>query len=307
MTRRKTIEEAREIVEKYKFAFIESYVNNEETRVIMKDNIGYRYDVSLKDFSNKEKKTVKFVHVGNPFSLENIKLWILINNKKFSLLEENEYKGSSEKLFFNCLSEKCLEVFDSTWNDIHSGKGCPYCSSKRVGKRNSLAFLYPELLSEWSYSKNTILPSKITSNSHRRVYWSCSTCGNEWITSPSKRVSDKTGCPLCQKSKGELRIHYFLKRNKISFENQKEFLNCRHIQNLQFDFYLSDYNLCVEYDGVLHYEDKFNNPKEFKLTKKRDRIKTKYCKDNNINLLRIPYWEFDNIENILEKTLSELR
>ena len=34
---------------------------------------------------------------------------------------------------------------------------------------------------------------------------------------------------------------------------------------------------------------------------KRDNIKTEYCKDNNITLIRIPYWDFNNIENILKE------
>lgn len=45
---------------------------------------------------------------------------------------------------------------------------------------------------------------------------------------------------------------------------------------------------------------------QFKGQKIRDEIKNKYCKQNNINLLRIPYWEFDNIENILTKNLLKL-
>lgn len=305
MTRRKTIEEAREVVEKYKFAFIESYVNNEETRVVMKDNIGYRYDVSLKDFSNKEKKTVKFVHVGNPFSLENIKLWIELENKNFKVINESFYVNSKEKIDFLC--EKCGEIFASSWNDIHSGKGCSFCAGKRVGKRNNLGFLFPELLEEWDYSKNIIDPYEVFPKSSTKAWWLCKVCGNCWKASVAKRTHDKTGCPICKSSKGENRVLNWLKENDILFFPQKVFADCKLDSFLPFDFYLAEYNLCIEYDGILHYEDKFNNPKEFKLIKKRDKIKTKYCKNNSINLIRIPYWEFDNIEKILEKTLSELR
>ena len=34
-----------------------------------------------------------------------------------------------------------------------------------------------------------------------------------------------------------------------------------------------------------------------------DSIKRKYVKNNNIRLLEIPYWEFDNIEEILKSRL----
>lgn len=50
------------------------------------------------------------------------------------------------------------------------------------------------------------------------------------------------------------------------------------------------------------------NNGQYKLieTRKRDNIKNKYCEENNIKLIRIPYTEFDNIENILNKELKKL-
>lgn len=44
--------------------------------------------------------------------------------------------------------------------------------------------------------------------------------------------------------------------------------------------------------------------KEFEKTQKHDEIKTQYCIDHNIHLIRIPYWDFDNIEEILKKELN---
>ena len=45
---------------------------------------------------------------------------------------------------------------------------------------------------------------------------------------------------------------------------------------------------------------------EFRKLKERDMIKNKYCEDNNINLLRIPYWEDKNIEEIISNHLQRL-
>lgn len=44
----------------------------------------------------------------------------------------------------------------------------------------------------------------------------------------------------------------------------------------------------------------------FKTVQYHDAIKNKYCEDNNIKLLRIPYWDFDNIEEILKKELTTI-
>ncbi len=116
------------------------------------------------------------------------------------------------------------------------------------------------------------------------------------------------GCPLCKISKGEMKINNYLQNNKILFKNQKTFHNCRSLKNnlLKFDFYLIDYNICIEYDGEFHYIPLFNNEKyqeNLIKTQYHDKIKTQYCLDNNIKLIRIPYWEFNNIETILEKEI----
>ena len=83
---------------------------------------------------------------------------------------------------------------------------------------------------------------------------------------------------------------------------------------LKFDFAILDDKdnpmLLIEFDGEQHFypsrysKDPENNVNRFNLVKKRDDIKNKYCIDKNIRLLRIPYWDFDNIEEILSKELG---
>jgi very-short-patch-repair endonuclease len=115
------------------------------------------------------------------------------------------------------------------------------------------------------------------------------------------------GCRKCNKNIGENAIRNFLTKNNIEFEEQKRFKDCKNIKPLPFDFYLPQYNLCIEFDGKQHFiptdfksnlteEEKL---KSFELLQIRDNIKTDYCKNNNINLLRIKYTE--NIEEKLIK------
>ena len=61
----------------------------------------------------------------------------------------------------------------------------------------------------------------------------------------------------------------------------------------------------IEYDGKQHFKpvDIFGGQDGFEETQLHDQIKTQYCKDNNIELIRIPYWEKDNIEEILNHKL----
>ena len=80
---------------------------------------------------------------------------------------------------------------------------------------------------------------------------------------------------------------------------------------MPFDFYLSDYNMCIEYDGEHHYKptrfggmSKEKAKDRFEFQQQKDKIKNRYCQENKIKLLRIPYWEFDNIEEILNELFS---
>ena len=92
----------------------------------------------------------------------------------------------------------------------------------------------------------------------------------------------------------------YLDKMKIKYIRQYRLENCKNKKALLFDFYLPDFNLCIEYDGEQHFKqniywnqtiDVFNN------VVKNDNIKNDYCMKNNINLLRISYKE--NVEKKL--------
>ncbi len=106
------------------------------------------------------------------------------------------------------------------------------------------------------------------------------------------------GCIRCNESKGEKQIEKLLLKNNILFEAQKKFDKCKKHNYLPFDFYLPEYNICIEYDGEQHYKvvEWFGGEKSFKQTQVNDKFKTEFCKKNNIILFRIKY-----NQNIKEK------
>ncbi len=97
------------------------------------------------------------------------------------------------------------------------------------------------------------------------------------------------GCPICCEYRGERIIANFLSKNNIRHERWKKFNDCRLQLQLPFDFYLPDHNICIEFDGIQHFEPraKFGGIEEFKKVKLRDAKKTEYCDKNNIILIRI--------------------
>ena len=117
-------------------------------------------------------------------------------------------------------------------------------------------------------------------------------------------------CPICKESKGERKISEVLNKYNIEYIPQYKFDDCKFKNRLPFDFYLSKYNCCIEFDGLQHEvisgrsKDKDKNFDDFVSTKIRDSIKNIYCRNNNIKLIRIPYKEMNNIENILIKELK---
>jgi hypothetical protein len=60
---------------------------------------------------------------------------------------------------------------------------------------------------------------------------------------------------------------------------------------------------CIEYDGKQHFEsiEYFGSEESLKKKKIKDFIKDNFCLKNKINLIRIPYYDFDKIEKIIEE------
>jgi len=111
------------------------------------------------------------------------------------------------------------------------------------------------------------------------------------------------GCPLCNSSKGEKQIRIFLENNNFIFNYQQIFKNCKNDRYLPFDFYLPDYNVCIEFDGLQHFKpiEYFGGKKYLQVIKYHDKIKTDFCMDNDIKLIRIKY-----NENIIKKLENQL-
>jgi DNA-directed RNA polymerase subunit RPC12/RpoP len=290
-----------EIISNTEYTFLDSYISKGKTKVKISDKNGYKYDIHMSVF--REKRKPNFVDKSNLYSIENISLWLKINNKNFYLDFENVYRGSSEKLNFVC--SICNEKFPASWGKVLRGQGCSFCSGKRVGEKNSLYNLRQDLIKEWS-PKNTISPREVTLFSFKTAIWKCLKCGHEWRTPIARRTSMGTGCPKCKESSGEKRISNWLSDNNIFFIRQFVFSDCRNINVLPFDFYIPNINMCIEYNGIQHYSVSrgfFGGEDELEKRQNLDAIKKQYCKANRIRFLEIPYTEFKNIDGILTNSI----
>ena len=126
---------------------------------------------------------------------------------------------------------------------------------------------------------------------------------------PNNHTNQKQGCPICKLSKGELKIKHYLDSRYVEYKQQHIFPNCKNIKPLPFDFYLPKYNICIEYDGRLHshpWERSKSSLEKFKKRILLDEIKNKFCKENNIKLIRIDYKDFSIIDDKINILLINL-
>lgn len=141
-----------------------------------------------------------------------------------------------------------------------------------------------------------MIGSQKSSGSNSSKLWRCQCdCGNNnFVTTSHHLISGNTQSCGCLKSKGETDIKLLLQYHNIQFEQQKIF---RDFTQARYDFYLPEYHRLIEYDGIHHYEAAGGWSTEENLVKMqaRDREKNNYALTHNIPLVRIPYWERDNI------------
>lgn len=139
------------------------------------------------------------------------------------------------------------------------------------------------------------------------VIWKCKCdCGGKKYASVRDLQSNKVGsCGCLEESRGELKITQLLSECNILFKKQKKFDNCISPlsgRKLRFDFYIIKDRYLIEFDGIQHY-DNTNNwySKENSI---RDAHKNQWCRENNIPLIRIPYWKLDTlcIEDLMLET-----
>lgn len=245
--------------------------------------------------------------------------------------------GSHKYVYIKCQEKDYHGSYDISCDHFIDGKRCSYCNGKKIHKKDSLGYKYPESIILWS-DKNIKSPYDFMPFSSKYVWWKCSNGKHKdhyrSIINTTKITNFR--CSECQYSKGEEAINDYLIKNRFIDLSQEEFEqliikdklddknNSYYIQQkefygliglgnglLSYDFYLPQYNLLIEYQGEQHEKPidfygfgKEYAQKQFEIQQEHDKRKCEYAKNNNIKLLEIWYYEFDKIEEILNKELS---
>lgn len=165
------------------------------------------------------------------------------------------------------------------------------------------------------YIKNNNLTCSVIDNSlnKHKVDFICE-CGDIFTVNLDHFFyEDKNRCNKCNRiqSKIENNVEKWLNNNNIEFLKQYRIKECKLKMELPFDFYLIKNNILIEVDGEGHFNPvNFGGISDeralinFNKQKERDLIKDNYCNQNNIKLIRIPYYEIRN--NKYQETLSNI-
>lgn len=255
-----------------------SYLSNNKWQC--RCDCGNSVEVSYADLKNNRVKTC-----GNCNTYVNsiINNWLVLEQTQKMLYNSYIYK-------VKCMT--CGNIEEKTLSALNNLKGA-YCEK-----------CHEENLIGQKFGNLTV----IEKNKNQKRSWICKCeCGKIIpVLNYNLKNGNTSSCGCQKQSKGETNIEDFLQKHKIVYEKQKTFESCRFPSTnalAKFDFYLPDYNLLIEYDGEQHFKEIEIFSDSLNDIKIRDNFKNKWCQQHQIPIIRIPYYEIRQIENILTKHL----
>lgn len=214
------------------------------------------------------------------------------NNNGYYKLVSTEYKDVNSKLTIQC---PYGHVYEGDFHNFKNGKRCPHCFG-------TPKFTYNEV-KQFVENQGYELLSTEYSSIEDKLLFRCPK-GHIFDMRYNDFKNNNQRCPRCKESKGEREVARVLDNMGVEYNRQHKFEDCKYKRCLPFDFFIPSMNICIEYDGEYHYEVRQGTEKDLEQRQEWDKIKDEYCEQKGIRLIRIPYWEFKNIEKILKDILE---
>ncbi|MEM4995006.1 hypothetical protein WKH56_20790 [Priestia sp. SB1] len=282
---------------------------NTKTLMNFECHCGTSYDTTFERFKLGKKQCLKCAQKEH---VDSQRLGYDFVNKYISdsgcKLVSTEYVNTKSKLDIIC---HCGEPFKKSFEKFKKSKSCVACSYKKIS--DSQTFTYEEVKSFVENNSNCKLLSESYMSIELRLKFECE-CGNPFSTTFSSfKHSNQRYCKTCTKSqsKGEFIIESYLKNRNLKYEPQYKFddLTAKNgRQKLRFDFaVLGDEITLIEFDGKQHFNpvEYFGGEPALKVLQYNDKLKNDYCSINGFKLIRIAYYDIENISDILEQHLIQ--
>lgn len=223
-----------------------------------------------------------------------------IGNKygRLIVIERGEDYISPSKVHrvtWKCKCE-CGNIVIVDANSLRSGKtlSCGCYRAEQVSNRCNDNYIGK------TFHHITILDKTLEKNNSGETLWKCkcNLCNNEFLLSTGK-LKTQVSCGCAKDSYGVFIITTLLNNHNIKFEREKTFDNCvfeNSGKKARFDFYI-DNKYIIEFDGQQHfsYSGGWNTEEQMLQTQQRDKFKNTWCHKNKIPIIRIPFWEINNL------------
>ena len=227
-----------------------------------------------------------------------------------------EYISNQKPLEYICPNHKTEGIQKLSWAGFIMGQRCLYCTKEEtLRKVTKSQEQFEKEVREVHGDKFKILTPYLGCKYKMKFY--CNDCKIEFEQAPNHLLEGHIGCACFSKSLGEDKIREILTNKKIFNSEQYRIKKCKNKRPLPFDFVVfkdkekTIIDFLVEFQGRQHYAPSAFGSMTKEQAKQRfieqqlcDNIKFNYCKDNDIELIIIPYWKFGNIEKILDKELT---
>lgn len=224
------------------------------------------------------------------------------------------YTNNKTHLDIQC--GKCDNVYNMNLSTYQNATiRCKKCVNQKLADDRKFSF---EHVQSYIEERGDTLLSDDYVNSLTKITVKCSQCYHSYNIT-FQHYSRGVRCGRCISSKGESEVERCLLKKGVYFEAQKRIPECRHIRQLPFDFYgelkIDEKGpvryiapFLIEYNGIQHYQpvDKFGGQKSFDKLQINDKIKEKYCKDNDIPFLVISYKDYKRVDTILDDFIQNI-
>ena len=232
-----------------------------------------------------------------------------LSNQRFGKLvaiEPTYKKNNHRSMIWKCKCD-CGNIYEVAAENLLKGTKSCGCYTSEWQKEWGKTRRYD--LTNKKFGKLTALYIQ-EDNDKQRVWHCICECGNECNIEARYLLNGHTkSCGCLSISYGAYSIEQILKNNNIYFEKEKTFNTCKFDDTqylARFDFFVEN-KYIIEFDGIQHFEPRCfggiseeEAQKAFEKVIKHDKYKNNWCKQNNIPLIRIPYWH----RNIQLKNLT---
>lgn len=221
------------------------------------------------------------------------------NNPNIKIM--SKYQGCYNHVTFECPNG---HITSSIATNLIRGHGCKICANIKTSER--CKFTQEEFVNRVKQNFPNIEILSNYNGLYAPITYKCNECG---IVRTIERAINvySYGCS-CNRYNGEQTIAQYLNDNNIPFISQKRFDGLTGYSNrkLSYDFYLPTYNKLIEFQGAQHERpvEYFGGQEQFEIQQEYDKRKRNYAKEHNIDLLEIWYYDYDNIEQILNDNLK---